>query len=113
MHQFCRVLTSRYLPSAGKSVDFSLNTTIFQIKNKYRLKFMRLLLLLKADWPHQRNHDEGGSRDGGTHVGPDAAAVQDAHSPGELALEQGAHLGVEHDLEVTLHNRHTALYCTS
>lgn len=53
---------------------------------------------------YQRDDDEGGSRDGSTHVGPDAAAVQDAHPPGQLALEQGAHLGVEHDLEVTLHH---------
>ncbi len=51
---------------------------------------------------YQRDHDEGRSRDGSTHVGPHSTAVQDAHPPGQLALEQGAHLGVEHDLEVTL-----------
>ena len=53
---------------------------------------------------YQRDDDEGRSRDGSTHVGPDTAAVQDAHPPGQLALEQGAHLGIEHDLEVTLHH---------
>lgn len=51
---------------------------------------------------YQRDHDEGRSRDGSTHVGPHSTAVQDAHPPGQLALEQRAHLGVEHDLEVTL-----------
>ncbi len=51
---------------------------------------------------YQGDHDEGGGGDGGTHVGPHAAAVQDTHPPGQLALEQRAHLGVEHDLEVTL-----------
>ena len=51
---------------------------------------------------YQRDHDEGRSRDGSTHVGPHSTAVQNAHPPGQLALEQGAHLGVEHDLEVTL-----------
>lgn len=53
---------------------------------------------------YQRDDDEGGSRDGSTYVGPDTAAVQNAHPPGQLALEQGADLGVEHDLEVTLHH---------
>lgn len=56
-----------------------------------------------AGWvAYQGDHDEGWGGDGGTHVGPDSTAVQDAHPPGQLALEQGAHLGVEHDLEVTL-----------
>ena len=62
-------------------------------------------------WAYQRNHNEGWGRDSGTHVGPHPAAVQDAHPPGQLALEQGAHLGVEHDLEVTLHDKRTALCC--
>ena len=58
---------------------------------------------------YQGDHDEGGSGDSSTHVGPHPAAVQDAHPPGQLALEQGAHLGVEHDLEVTLHHTHILL----
>ena len=59
---------------------------------------------------YQRNDDEGGGRDGSTHVGPDTAAVQNAHPPGQLTLEQGAHLGVKHDLEVTLHHMLAAEY---
>lgn len=53
---------------------------------------------------YQRDDDEGGGRDGSTHIGPDTTAVQNTHPPRQLALEQGAHLGVEHDLEVTLHH---------
>jgi len=51
---------------------------------------------------NERVHQEEGGADGAHDVRPDARGVHEAHPDGQLVLEQGAVLGLEEDLEVTL-----------